>query len=69
MALVHHRFRSGSAEVERLLISESQVRDVLLVEIHERKRAAGYMERLNEGDRAEGLRAEALLAKHYIDPD
>jgi len=66
-ALVQHLFRSGSAEVERLLLSESQVRDVLLAEIHERERAAVELERLQKIDRAEALRAEALLAKHYIE--
>ncbi len=39
------------------------------LEIHERERAAADMERLNEGDRAEALRAEALLAKRYLEPN
>jgi hypothetical protein len=66
-ALVHHHFRSGSAEVERLLLSRSHVRHVLLAEIHERERAAAELERLEKMDRAEALRAEALLAKRYIE--
>lgn len=65
-ALVHHLFRSGSAEVGRLLLSESQVHDVLLAEIHERERAVVELERLGKMDRAETLRAEAVLAKRYI---
>jgi hypothetical protein len=40
MAFVQRRFRSGSAEVERLLLSRSQVRDVLLAELHGREHAA-----------------------------
>lgn len=66
-ALMQHLFCSGSAEVERLLLSGSQVRDVLLAEIHERERAAAELERLQKTDRAEALRAEALLAKLYIE--
>jgi len=66
-ALIHHPFRSGSAEVERLLLSRTQVRDVLLAEIHERERAAAELERLEMIDRAEALRAEALVAKRYIE--
>jgi uncharacterized protein YqeY len=64
-ALVHHHFRSRSAEVERLLLSRSQVRQVVLAEIDERERAATELERLEKTDRAEALRAEALLAKRY----
>jgi uncharacterized protein len=66
-APVHHHFHSGSAEVERLLLSRSDVRRVLSAEIHERERAAAELERLDMMDRAEALRAEALLAKRYID--
>lgn len=66
-ALVQHLFNSGSAEVERLLLSESQVRDVLLAEIHERECAAAEYDCLQMTDRAEVLRAEALLAKRYIE--
>lgn len=64
---VHHRFRSGSAEVERLLLSRSDVRHVLWVEIHERERAAAELEHLGRMDHAEVLRAEALLAKRYLE--
>jgi uncharacterized protein YqeY len=66
---VQHRFESRSAEVERLLLSRSRVRDVLLREIHERERAAAELERLEMMDRAEHLRAEALLARRYLDPE
>lgn len=59
--------RHGSAEVERLLLSRSQVRHLLLAEIHEREQAATELERLDEMDRAEVLRAEARLAKRYIE--
>jgi uncharacterized protein YqeY len=66
-ALAHHHFRSRSAEVERLLLSRSHVRQIILAEIHERERAAAELERLGKTDRAEALRAEALLAKRYIE--
>jgi uncharacterized protein len=62
----HHRFHTGSAEVERLLLSSADVRDVLLAEIDERERAAEEMDRLDRTDRAEALRAEALLARRYV---
>lgn len=43
-APVHHHFQNGSAEVERLLLSRTQVRDILLAEIRERERAAAEFE-------------------------
>lgn len=61
-----HRFRSGSAEVERLRLDSAQVRQVLLVEIRERELAAAELERLEKTDRAAVLRAEILIAKRYI---
>lgn len=66
-ALITDHFRSRSAEVERLLLDRTQVHDVLLAEIHERERAAAELERLEMMVRAEALRAEALLARRYID--
>lgn len=66
-ALAHDPLRSRSTEVERLLLSATQVRDVLLVEIRERERAAAEMERLRMMDRVEALRAEALVAKRYLE--
>jgi uncharacterized protein YqeY len=65
--LAHHDFRSGSAEVERLLLSGAHVHTVIVAEIDERERAAAEMERLGMMDRAEALRAEAVIAKRYID--
>lgn len=58
---------SRSAEVERLLLSRSEVRDVLLAEIREREHAAEELERLGVMDRAEALRAEAGFAKRYLE--
>jgi uncharacterized protein len=63
---LQHRFQSGSAEVERLLLSRLDVRDVLLREIHERERAAEELEHLKMLDQANALRAEALLTRRYI---
>lgn len=62
-----HRFRDGSAEVERLSLSEAAVRAILAAEVLERETAADEMMRLNKADRAEALRAEALLARRYIE--
>ncbi len=61
-----HRFREGSAEIERLHLSPAQVRAVLLAEIEERERAAAQMIRLAKPDRADALHAEALLARRYV---
>lgn len=62
-----HRFRDGSAEIERLHLSEAAVRAILAAEVLERETAAAEMMRLNKADRAEALRAEALLARRYIE--
>lgn len=61
-----HRFRSGSAEVERLLLDQTQVRQVLLTEIRERELAAAEFDRLEKHDRAAALRAEILIAQRYV---
>lgn len=64
---VAHDFRGGSAEVERLALGPSAVRDAILAEINERERAAAELERLGRTDRAEPLRAEARMAGRYLD--
>ena len=66
-ALTRHDFRSGSAEIERLLLSGAQVHGVIVADIQERERAAAEMVRLGMMDRAEALRAEAVIAKRYVD--
>lgn len=62
-----HSFQSGAAEVDRLALSSAQVRSILEAEILERERAAAELERLDQVDRAERLRAEALIAKRYVE--
>ncbi|WP_137391690.1 hypothetical protein [Rhodoligotrophos defluvii] len=62
-----HRFSDGSAEIERLHLNPAQVRAVLLAEIEERERAAVEMNRLERPDRADALRAEALIARRYLE--
>jgi uncharacterized protein YqeY len=64
---VRHDFRSGSAEVERLLLSEDQVRDILLREIEKREQAAAEFGRLGEQERADALRTEGLTARRYVE--
>lgn len=63
---VSARHGVGAAEVERLLLSASQVRNVLSKELDERERAAAEFERLGLSDRAETLRAEAIVARRYL---
>jgi uncharacterized protein len=43
------------------------VQGIIVADIDERERAAAEMERLGMLDRAESLRAEAVIAKRYID--
>ncbi|NNU35966.1 hypothetical protein G9X64_05610 [Rhizobium sophorae] len=66
-ALVRHDFRSGSAEIERLVLAKEQVRDLLLREIEAREQASAEFGRLGEAERADALRAVALLAKRYVE--
>ncbi len=61
-----HRFRSGSAEVERLLLDGAQVRQVLLAEIQERELAAAEFDRLEKTVRAAALRAEVAIVRRYL---
>lgn len=65
-ATIQHLFHDGSAEVERLLLSEADVRQVLMMDIAERERAAEELGRLGITKRAQGLRKEILLAKRYL---
>jgi uncharacterized protein len=64
---IRHAFGSGSAEVERLVLSGAQIRALLLTEIQKRERAASEFERLGELERAAALRAEVLVAKRYVE--
>jgi uncharacterized protein len=66
-APARHHFRSGSAEIERVVLSDAHVHGVIAADIHERESAAAEMERLGLIDRAEALRAEAVIAKRYVD--
>ncbi|SMF60039.1 hypothetical protein SAMN02982989_1011 [Xaviernesmea oryzae] len=62
-----HRFTDGTAEIARLSLGHAQVQAVLMAEIEDRERAAAEMDRLEREDRAEALRAEAMIAKRYVD--
>lgn len=66
-SLVRHEFGSGSAEVERLTLSESDVHNLLLMEIRKREQAAAEFDRVGKAEGAEALRAEVLLARRYIE--
>lgn len=66
-ATEQHRFQDGSAEIERLILSPTQVRAVLVAEMQEREHAAAEMNRLERPDRADVLRNEALLVRRYIE--
>lgn len=59
-------FRSGAAEVERLVLDDRDVQRVLIAEIEEREDAAAQFERLGQAERATALRFEATLARRYL---
>jgi len=61
------RFSEGTAEIERLRLSREQVRAILAGEIDEREHMASEMVRHGRPDRADTLRAEAAIARRYID--
>lgn len=57
---------NNSTEVERLLLSDADVRDVLMNELNERETAASELERLGETERAGAVRTEALVTRRYL---
>ncbi len=65
--LIRHDFRSGSAEVQRRVLSKDRVRSLLLEEIEEREQAAAQFGRLGERERAHELHTQASLAKRYVE--
>lgn len=64
---IRHEFGSGSAEVERLVLSDAQVRALLMKEIQTREQSANEFDRLGDVGRASALRAQALVAKRYVE--
>ena len=56
----------GSAEGERLRLSEADLQNLLRAEIAELDEAAAELARVGQADRAATLRAEAQLAKRYL---
>lgn len=62
-----HRFDARSAEIPRQMLSPADLRALLLHEIAERETAADQMEALGRPDQAARLRAEAALARRYLD--
>ncbi|AZO82142.1 MULTISPECIES: GatB/YqeY domain-containing protein [unclassified Bosea (in: a-proteobacteria)] len=59
-------FRSGAAEVERLVLDDRDVQRILVAEIEEREGAAAQFERMRQAQRAADLRFEATLARQYL---
>lgn len=62
-----HRVLDGTAEVDRLSLSIDRVREILRAEIAGRETAAAEMDRPARPDRAQALRAEALIVGRYLD--
>ena len=61
-----HDFQRASTEVERLLLSRSQVKQVLLDELQEREQAAIQLEVSGSKDRADTLRRGILVIRRYL---
>lgn len=64
-AYTQHRFDSGSAEVERLLLAADRVQCVLSAEIDEREHSATDLEQRGAAERAAELREEVLVVRRY----
>jgi hypothetical protein len=62
----HPADRAKLSEAERLELNATEVRGLILKEIEEREAAAAEFERLGMDGKAEGLRADALLARRYV---
>ncbi|RSM61198.1 hypothetical protein DMH03_21110 [Amycolatopsis sp. WAC 01376] len=58
----------GAAEVERLHLTEDDVRDIVAHEIRERTVSADEYERLGRADAADRLRAEAAVLERFLAP-
>ncbi|MFI9451405.1 GatB/YqeY domain-containing protein [Amycolatopsis sp. NPDC052450] len=58
----------GAAEVERLHLTEDDVRDIVAHEIRERTVSADEYERLGRADAADRLRAEAAVLERSLTP-
>jgi hypothetical protein len=64
--LTQYQFVSGSAEVQRLLLTPEQVQGVVLADIAEREMVAAQVDRLGQTARAAELRTEAMVAGRYL---
>lgn len=60
-------FAATSSEVRRLILGADQVQQVLATEIAEREGAAAEFDGLGKPDHAAGLRAQAGIARRYLD--
>lgn len=60
-------FAAASSEVQRLILGSADVQQVLRFEIGERERAAAELDGLGKQDHAASLRAQARLARRYLD--
>jgi uncharacterized protein YqeY len=58
-----------SAEVERLLLTEAQLRQVLRREMEEREQAAEELARLGQRERADALLRQSEIAGRYFTQD
>lgn len=60
-------FAAASSEVQRLILGAAEVQQVLRSEIEEREHAAAEFDRVGRPDQAADLRAQADLARRYLD--
>jgi uncharacterized protein YqeY len=58
----------GAAEVERRVLTQAQVDDVVRAEVAEREAAAGHYDRAGQSERAALLRGEARVLAAHLGP-
>lgn len=59
--------QAGATEVPRLALDTAAIQAILLADIAEREQSAAQLEPLGQSDRAATLRAQAKLARRYLE--
>lgn len=65
-SLVRHAFGGGSAEAERRVLGDEEVRAVIAKEIAEREAAIAELDGVGQAELAERLAGEVALAGRYL---
>ena len=60
------RIHGASAEIERLLLTEAELEEVLLADLRERESAADELARVGQQERADALLRQAAIVRRYL---